>query len=406
MTSHVGAGPGDARGARRRASELLWIAALGALLCLAAGAAVVLLRRHDPGLEATGVPTPLARRVAVGVTWLSAQLGRPGAQYALGQAYANGYAVRGDLAKAMRWYLRAAEHGHLGAQFSLAEAYCFGQPPQMQQAVRWWRVAAERGHYDSQYRLADVFARGVGVPLDPAEGVRWWRAMAEKGDLPSKHNLAWALSTGWGVPRAPEAAVAIWTPLAKGGDSVSACQLGLAYAAGAGVPRDPAKALALWREAADLGGRPPVPECSLALCRAYARGDGVERDLAKASGSCRRASGEGGRIDEAALASPSTHSYVIVRVSQARANAREARGLLESLLPALLQQARKGDPEAQWEVGRAYLSGVGLKHDRGQGMLWLRKAAAQGHEKAREAVARAEASATAARPWGTPLRRP
>lgn len=45
---------------------------------------------------------------------------------------------------------------------------------------------------------------------------------------------------------------------------------------------------------------------------------------------------------------------------------------------ALLKKAAAGDPQAQFELGQAYVNGRGNKQDCGQGLAWLGKAAEQG----------------------------
>ncbi len=53
-----------------------------------------------------------------------------------------------------------------------------------------------------------------------------------------------------------------------------------------------------------------------------------------------------------------------------------------------LAEARAGDPEAQYEVGIMYLKGQGTRPDRDAAIKWLRAAAAEGVEQARERLHR------------------
>ena len=46
--------------------------------------------------------------------------------------------------------------------------------------------------------------------------------------------------------------------------------------------------------------------------------------------------------------------------------------------------AERGDPEAQYRIGRMYEFGTGYPQDKAQGIAWLRKAAAQGHADAQQ----------------------
>jgi hypothetical protein len=46
--------------------------------------------------------------------------------------------------------------------------------------------------------------------------------------------------------------------------------------------------------------------------------------------------------------------------------------------------AERGDPEAQYRIGRMYEFGNGYPQDKAQGIAWIRKAAAQGHADAEQ----------------------
>ena len=46
--------------------------------------------------------------------------------------------------------------------------------------------------------------------------------------------------------------------------------------------------------------------------------------------------------------------------------------------------AERGDPEAQYRIGRMYEFGNGYPQDKAPGIAWIRKAAAQGHADAEQ----------------------
>ncbi len=50
------------------------------------------------------------------------------------------------------------------------------------------------------------------------------------------------------------------------------------------------------------------------------------------------------------------------------------------------QAARSGDPDAQYALGYLYYYGIGTTQDRQAGLVWIRKAAAQGQSVAQEAL--------------------
>ncbi|MGN0866204.1 MAG: tetratricopeptide repeat protein [Oligosphaeraceae bacterium] len=54
---------------------------------------------------------------------------------------------------------------------------------------------------------------------------------------------------------------------------------------------------------------------------------------------------------------------------------------------SLLNRAKMGDPEAQFQVGRAYLNGDGVQQDADEGLAWLILAMENGHVEARALLA-------------------
>ena len=55
-------------------------------------------------------------------------------------------------------------------------------------------------------------------------------------------------------------------------------------------------------------------------------------------------------------------------------------------LEKTLQAAKEGNDEAQYRLGSMYARGTGVKKDMGEAYKWYRRAAGQGHEKARDAM--------------------
>ena len=54
----------------------------------------------------------------------------------------------------------------------------------------------------------------------------------------------------------------------------------------------------------------------------------------------------------------------------------------ESGFEATLKAAEQGDAEAQYDLGRMYLTGIGVPGDKAEAVKWTRKAAEQGHARA------------------------
>src|SRR5262249_39738338 len=87
---------------------------------------VVLAPHHDsPTLLTSGLvqrPSP-----DIPALKIKADKGDPEAQFLLGTAWAKGQGLTNNYEEAAKWYRRAADQGHAGAQAGLGELYEAGQ---------------------------------------------------------------------------------------------------------------------------------------------------------------------------------------------------------------------------------------------------------------------------------------
>src|SRR4051794_14114104 len=80
-----------------------------------------------------------------------ASSGDPFSQTNLGWCWRLGFGVEKDPTKAIEWFTRAAEAGHVDAQFNLGVCYTeLGNPGE---AVKWFAKAGEAGHAEAQTKL-------------------------------------------------------------------------------------------------------------------------------------------------------------------------------------------------------------------------------------------------------------
>jgi hypothetical protein len=77
-------------------------------------------------------------------------------EFADGAGYALGHGVPHNYAEAVRWYLKAAEHGSVSAQSLLGEYYWKGRgvPKDNVTAYKWSAIAQSAGDTASKYRIA------------------------------------------------------------------------------------------------------------------------------------------------------------------------------------------------------------------------------------------------------------
>ena len=100
--------------------------------------------------------TTPARPVSLEEVRKRAELGDPYEQVALATRYATGEDVAQDYSMAVRWLLRAAEQGHVGAQDTLGTYYWVGRgvPKDVTRAYYWSVLARAAGKEPSKVRVA------------------------------------------------------------------------------------------------------------------------------------------------------------------------------------------------------------------------------------------------------------
>jgi uncharacterized protein len=160
--------------------------------------------------------------------------------YRDGVRLAEGKGVERDYAAAARLYRRAAEKGHIAAQYSLA--YLFehglGLAEDAGEAAYWYRKAALQGDAESQVNLGVLYATGAGVTRDDVQAVRWYRLAAEQHDLRGMSNLGSMYLQGRGVSPDSERALVLFREAAQRGYAIAQNNLALLYANGEGVAQN------------------------------------------------------------------------------------------------------------------------------------------------------------------------
>ena len=103
-----------------------------------------------------------------------------------------------DYRSGLKWVRRAANQGHLGAQYFLAAELATGERVKRNspEAVKWYRTAAKSGHHEAQYNLALMLWNGEGVRKGTKAAHHWLEAAAKGGELLALRALAEAYSDG------------------------------------------------------------------------------------------------------------------------------------------------------------------------------------------------------------------
>jgi len=117
-----------------------------------------------------------------------AEAGDVSAQFAVGFMYDTGLEVRKDSNEAKRWYTRAAEAGHAGAQNSLGSM--LQADKRYVEALTWYQRGAAQGNAQATSNLAYLYDLGLGVAQDRKEAARLYEVSANLGWAEAMWNLA------------------------------------------------------------------------------------------------------------------------------------------------------------------------------------------------------------------------
>ncbi|KAK5459386.1 Chitin synthase 4 [Exophiala xenobiotica] len=134
----------------------------------------------------------------------AADLGHVEANYRLGQAYEHGHLnCPQDAALSIHFYTGAAERGHAESQMALCAWYMVGVPNVLEkdeaEAYEWAKKAAEQGLPKAQYTVGYFTEMGIGCRRDPLEANVWYVKAADQGEERAKHRIAAIRAAGAGA---------------------------------------------------------------------------------------------------------------------------------------------------------------------------------------------------------------
>lgn len=82
----------------------------------------------------------------------------------------------------LRWLTRAAELGHVIAQYNLGYYYIFGSVTDHQQAIFWLRKSADKGDIDSYLLLAEIHEKDDTIEDNLFKAKKWYEKAALQGN--------------------------------------------------------------------------------------------------------------------------------------------------------------------------------------------------------------------------------
>ena len=276
------------------------------------------------------------------------------AKTALGLRYVMGRGVPADDAQAMVWLRQGAMAGDAVAQVSLATMMAFESDVQdLPGALVWFGKAAAQGNTQAQAELARMLDAGLGVSRSPAEAQEWRDAAQEQADRSMRDWAFRIAATGANDWRLAKAAAGRSQGVASDVDSLDGV-----------VPAVDVRAVGLAVERGD------VRALSVGAVL-LATGNGVGKDEKLAVEWLKKAADAGHRYAQAALGELYMLGWGPLEQDQQEGALWMGRA------------AKQGLREAMTSYGSMLAGGKGVKEDRREAFVWIRKAADAGEPRAR-----------------------
>jgi TPR repeat protein len=234
----------------------------------------------------------------------ASEMGSAWGAYNIGRMHERGIGVYQNSSEALRWYMKVASMrgrdsldqwsdlrseavATTGANFRIGDMYAEGNgvPKDTIEAKKWYErgidmasAGARAGWFTADVYLANAYLQAKGVPLDYGEAMHWMKDSAEHGNRQAQVSLGSMYRDGQGSPQNYGEAMYWYRRAVDQGSALAGWMIGRLYFEGKGVKRDFTEAATWFRKATDEGL--PIAQCDLGMM--YYRGYGVSRDVATA----------------------------------------------------------------------------------------------------------------------------
>lgn len=115
----------------------------------------------------------------------------PKTLYRAGLKFYTGDGGLKDYVRAFKWFLLAAQKGHIRAQNDVGVMYELGQGARRnpRQAVYWYKRSAAGNYAMGHYNLGRAYDSGIGAPKNFSEAIRSYRRSARLGEIKAQQRL-------------------------------------------------------------------------------------------------------------------------------------------------------------------------------------------------------------------------
>ncbi|MDD2800979.1 MAG: protein kinase [Methylobacter sp.] len=219
--------------------------------------------------------------ITIGLEWTqkAAEQGNVMGQDYLAHMFFNGLGVKKNEAKGVEWLEKAAAQDYIDAQTRLAERYYEeGTPEKIAKAFRWYQKAAELGDAQAQYNLGVMYQKGRNVPVDMDKAFSWYQKSANQGNILGLYNLGYCHLHGLGTTKDVAKAAEILQKAVDQDYAPAQAVLASILFSGIDIGQDLPRAFGLAQRAAFQGDK--IGQLLLGIF--YKDGIGTPKSLAKA----------------------------------------------------------------------------------------------------------------------------
>lgn len=319
-----------------------------------AGAMFELGRMYEGDLQADHLVVTRSYGEALRMYKKAAAQGNVGAASNLGRMYSTGCGVTKDFALARSYFARALDGGELNVVFDLG--YCA-------ESLELYRRAAERGHVGAQFEIGKRYDQGICVAQDISQAAHFYYQAAEGGSSSALNNVGCIFGNANSSFRDYVLALEAFKDAADGGDEYAMFNLGYMYEAGLGVERSDFTAFEMY-------GRAECAEVERAASRLISKRRGMAVDQIEAF----TIFGTANKIERMAAWAELAHMYL--NGTGVKLNADRAFFLYQ-------RAAKGGNIDAMYALGGLYVAGLtDVGRDYQRAIHFYELAAGRGHSQA------------------------
>ena len=292
-------------------------------------------------------------------------------RYRIGKCHAHGHGTEQNYEESARWFRQAVDENNPFAAYSLGGQYLRGQSVEKSntEAYRLYTMAAVRGNAYAQYQLGRMYRDGIGTGADLEESGRWY-AKAYAGFLAMEaamaddklcYRLGSMNMTGTGTEVDLEKSRYYFEKAVELGSADALYSLGKLYLKLEFSEYDPEKAV----EYLELAAAKDNAFARYQLGKLFCQGKLVQKDIPRGLP----------LLEELAEAGVTSAAYIAGKVYIKEEGWKD----VQKAIRCFHMAAEDGNSYAEYQLGKIYYFGNGIRADREKGLEYLAQSAAHGN---------------------------